>query len=283
MGVIKKSHKRGSAIGRFFVYLILIAIGISMIFPLYWMIRGAFMETSLDVMDVTQFFPNKFDFGNFVEAFESAPFDQYLKNTLFLLVFNVTATVVSCSFVAFGFSRINFRYRDKFFAIMLGCMMIPGTVMQIPQFVGWVNVGAFDTFMPLTIPSLFGSATYIFMLRQFFMTLPKEYDEAALLDGASYFRIYWNIILPLSKPALLTIGVFTFMGVWNDFFGPLIYLADEANWTLAIGLSNFQGQYSSEWHLLMAASCVLVLPLVVIYFFAQRHFIEGIALTGVKG
>ena len=157
MGVIKKSHKRGSAIGRFFVYLILIAIGISMIFPLYWMIRGAFMETSLDVMDVTQFFPNKFDFGNFVEAFESAPFGQYLKNTLFLLVFNVTATVVSCSFVAFGFSRINFRYREKFFAIMLGCMMIPGTVMQIPQFVGWVNVGAFDTFMPLTIPSLFGS------------------------------------------------------------------------------------------------------------------------------
>lgn len=283
MSTRKKLHKRGSAIGRFFVYAILIALSISMLFPLYWMIRGAFMESALDVMDVSQLLPNKFDFGNFVEAFDSAPFGRYFLNTLYLVVFNVTATVVSCSFVAFGFSRIHFRYRNALFAIMLGCMMIPGTVMQIPQFVGWVNVGAYDTHLPLTIPSLFGSATYIFMLRQFFMTLPKEYDEAAIIDGASYFRIYWQIILPLSKPALLTIGVFTFMGVWNDFFGPLIYLADEMNWTLAIGLSNFQGQYSSDWHLLMAASCVLALPLIVVYFFAQRYFIEGIALTGVKG
>lgn len=121
------------------------------------------------------------------------------------------------------------------------------------------------------------------MLRQFFMTLPKEYDEAARIDGAGYFRIYWQIILPLSNPALLTVGVFTFMGVWNDFFGPLIYLPDEANWTLALGLSNFMGQFSSDWHLLMAASSVLVIPMVVIYFFAQRSFIEGITFTGVKG
>ena len=247
------------------------------------MLRGAFMESPLDVMDVTKFFPNKFDFGNFTEAFSSAPFGQYLINTLYLVVVNVTGVLLSSSLVAFGFSRIKFRYRELFFGAMMATMMIPGTVLQIPQFVGWVTVGAYDTMIPLTLPAWFGSVTYVFMLRQFFMTLPKEYDEAARIDGASYFRIYWQIILPLSKPALLTVGVFTFMGVWNDFFGPLIYLPDEKNWTLALGLSNFMGQYSSDWHLLMAASSVLVIPMIVIYFFAQRSFIEGITFTGVKG
>lgn len=271
------------SIGRLCIYIFLSLMSIIMIFPLYWMLRGAFMESPLDVMDVTKFFPNKWDFGNFKEAFTSAPFGQYLINTLKLVVINVTGVILSSSLVAFGFSRIQFRYRELFFGIVMATMMIPGTVLQIPQFVGWVNIGAYDTIIPLTLPAWFGSATYIFMLRQFFMTLPKEYDEAARLDGAGYFRIYWQIILPLSKPALLTVGVFTFMGVWNDFFGPLIYLPDESNWTLALGLSNFMGQYSSDWHLLMAASSVLVIPMIVIYFFAQRSFIEGIAFTGVKG
>ena len=280
---MRKKKLKKLKIGHIFIYLFLSVMSIAMIFPLYWMLRGAFMESPLDVMDVTKFFPNKFDFGNFVEAFSSAPFDRYLMNTLYLVVVNVTGVLLSSSLVAFGFSRIKFRYRELFFGAMMATMMIPGTVLQIPQFVGWVNVGAYDTMIPLTLPAWFGSVTYVFMLRQFFMTLPKEYDEAARIDGASYFRIYWQIILPLSKPALLTVGVFTFMGVWNDFFGPLIYLPDEQNWTLALGLSNFMGQYASDWHLLMAASSVLVIPMIVIYFFAQRSFIEGITFTGVKG
>ena len=225
------SKKKKQAFVHFFIHIFLIALSVVLIFPLYWMIRGAFMESALDVMDVSMMLPNKFDFGNFTEAFSAAPFGMYLGNTVKLIVNNVVAVVLSSSFVAFGFSRIKFRYRDTFFVLVLMVMMIPGTVLQIPQFVSWVTLGAYDTLIPLTLPAWFSGVGNVFLLRQFFMTLPREYDEAAIIDGASWFRIYWQITLPLSKPALTTIGVFTFMGAWNDFFGPLLYLPSEENWS----------------------------------------------------
>jgi ABC-type glycerol-3-phosphate transport system permease component len=162
-------------------------------------------------------------------------------------------------------------------------MMLPYQVWMIPLYVLFTKIGWVNTFYPLTIPAFFGNALYIFLLRQFFMTIPKELEDAARIDGCSYFRIYWQIILPLTKPALATVVIFTFMGVWNDFLGPLLYLQDPEKYTLAIGLQVFLTQHGADWGLLMAASTMVVLPIIVIFFFTQKQFIQGIVLTGLKG
>jgi len=268
---------------RFLLYTILIALSCIFLFPFYWLIRSSFM-TSAEIFTLPmKWWPNRLQWGNFREALTIRPFDIYFRNTIFLVAVNLIANIFSNSYIAFGFSRINFKGRDFWFAMMLSTLMIPYSVILIPQFIGWKIVGAFDTFWPLTLPYFFGNAFYVFLLRQFYIGIPKEYDEAASADGASYFYIYWKIILPLSKPALMTVGVFTFMNTWNDFFGPLIYLNSESKLTLALGLRSFMGQYVSQWHLLMAASTVTILPVIIVFFFAQRAFIEGITFSGLKG
>lgn len=268
---------------RIIIYAILILLSVVMLFPFYWMIRSSFM-TNREVMTVpTIWLPSTFDFDNYIEAFRRANFGRYFMNSIIIVVINVIGSVLSASFIGFGFSRLEFKGKNIWFALLLSTMMIPGTVLMIPQFIMWMKVGAYNTFVPLTLPCFFGNAFYVFLVRQFYAGIPKEYDEAALVDGANYFTIYTRISMPMIKPALSTVAVFTFMGVWNDFMGPLLYLDDENLQTISLALQGFIGQHQKEWNLLMALSTVISIPMIVIYFLAQKYFVEGITFEGLKG
>jgi multiple sugar transport system permease protein len=195
----------------------------------------------------------------------------------------VAGTLLSAALPAYGFSRLRWKGRDALFFLMLATLMLPAQVTQLPVFLLFRALGWTGTFLPLIVPSFFGNAFSIFLLRQFFLTLPQELSDAARIDGCSEAGIFWRIVLPLSKPALATVALFAFIGAWTDFQGPLLYLHDERQYTLAIGLQAFQGRHGGQWNLLMAAATVVTLPLVAAFFFAQRTFIKGIAATGLKG
>ncbi len=211
-------------------------------------------------------------------------FPRYLTNTLILCVLTVVGTVLSCSLAAYGFSRIAWRGRDKVFLLALATMMIPFPVIMVPVYTLFRQLGWIGTLRPLWVSSFFANAFSVFLLRQFFLTIPKDLSDAARIDGCSEFRIYWQIMLPLCKPALMVVALFQFMYTWNDFLGPLIYLTDQKDFTLALGLQFFQSQQGgTEWHYLMAASTVVILPIIILFFFTQRTFIEGISMTGLKG
>jgi multiple sugar transport system permease protein len=226
-----------------------------------------------------------FRWENFPKAVRAMRhFTRYLANTLILCVLNVVGTVLSSAMVAYGFSRLEWRGRDRLFAVLLATMMIPFPVVMIPlyglfRWLGWVG-----TLQPLWVGSFFANAFNVFLLRQFFRTIPKDLSEAARIDGCGEFRIFWQIILPLCRPALVVVALFTFLGAWNDFLGPLIYLTDERDFTLALGLEALKTSQSgaTEWPYLMAASTLVILPVITLFFIAQRSFIEGIALTGTK-
>ncbi len=211
------------------------------------------------------------------------PFLRYTFNTLWITGWCIVGSLVSCSLAAYGFARLKWPGRDALFFLLLSTMMLPGFVTLIPVLVLFKKLGWVGTYLPLTVPAFFGSAFYIFLLRQFFLTIPMELSEAAVVDGCSEFGIYRRIVLPLAKPALAIVALFTFVASWNDFLGPLIYLSRESQYTLSLGLQMFVGQHSAEWQKLMAASAVMILPVLLVFFFAQRTFIEGISLTGLKG
>lgn len=211
-------------------------------------------------------------------------FPTYLKNTLILCVLTVIGTVSSSALAAYGFSRIEWRGRNQLFMLALATMMVPFPVTMVPMYCLFRWLGWIGTLKPLWVGSFFAGAFNVFLLRQFFMTLPKDLSEAARIDGCSEFRIFWQIILPLCKPALMVVGLFQFMYTWNDFMGPLIYLTNQKDFTLALGLQFFQSQHGgTEWHYLMAASTLVAVPIIVLFFFTQRTFIEGISMTGIKG
>ena len=264
-------------------YIILVGIAILMLFPFYWMVRSSFMSNR-EIMTVPiQWIPSHFDLENYKEGFQRAPFGRYFINSAIIVVINMAGCILSASFAAFGFARLRFPGRNLWFALLLSTMMIPQTVLMIPQFLIWQSVGAYNTFVPLTLPSFFGSAFNVFLVRQFYTGIPKEYDEAALVDGANYFVIYAKIIVPMAKPVLCSVGVFAFMNTWNDFMGPLLYLDKEKLKTVSLALQNFMGQHNSEWNLMMALSTCITLPMIAVYFIAQRYFIEGITFSGLKG
>jgi multiple sugar transport system permease protein len=227
---------------------------------------------------------------NFLDAMNQATrpgvgvnFLTYFKNSLIISFFSILGTLVSCAPIAYGFSRIRWPGRDLVFILVLATMMLPFQVTMIPLYVfftGTLNWG--NTFLPLIVPTFFGNGFDIFLLRQFFRTLPEELSDAARVDGASEFQIFWRIVLPLSTPVLAAITVFTFLYTWNDFTAPLLFLTSPQNYTMAIGLQDFQGQHTVAWNLLMAASVIFTIPIIVAFFFAQRTFIQGIKLTGLK-
>lgn len=269
--------------GRLIAYFFLIVISISMLFPFFWMVRSAFMTNREIMTTPIQWLPSHYDLENFKTAFERAPFGRYFINSAVIVLINMVGCILSSSFIAFGFSRLRFPGRKLWFALLLSTMMIPQTVLMIPQFLIWQSVGGYNTFLPLTVPCFFGNAFNVFLVRQFYAGIPKEYDEAALVDGASYFTIYSKILVPMAKPVLCSVGVFTFMSTWNDFMGPLLYLDKENLKTVSLALQNFMGQHNSEWNLMMALSTVITLPMIAVYFMAQRYFIEGITFSGLKG
>lgn len=210
-------------------------------------------------------------------------FWRYLRNTLTIVILGIAGALFSCSFVAYGFARLEFPGRDVLFGVLLATMMLPGQVTMVPQFLIFRWLGWYNTLLPLWAPSFLGSAFFIFMLRQFMKSIPKDIEDAAKIDGCSYFGIYWRIILPLIKPALAAVAIFTFMGAWNNFMGPLIFLNDERLYPLSLGIYQFRMEHGAEYSMMMAASTIMMLPVLTVFFVAQRHFIQGVTLTGVKG
>jgi ABC-type glycerol-3-phosphate transport system permease component len=273
---------------QFFTYLTLILGSIVMIVPLVWMVLTSMKSYEEVIASPPVFWPSEARWGNYREALTAFDFSRYLYNSLFLCIATISGTLVSCTLAAYAFACLKARGRDLIFALLLGTMMLPTQVTIIPLFKLFASIGWVNTFWPLIVPSWLGTNVFaIFLLRQFFLAVPRDYIEAARIDGASELRILWSIFVPLSKPVLLTVTVFAFIASWNDLWGPLIYLHDESRYTMPIGLLNFIGTsgraQGSPWHLVMAVSTVMMVPIVIIFFLAQRRFIEGIATSGIKG
>jgi multiple sugar transport system permease protein len=265
-------------------HIVIASFGVLMITPLVWLISTSFKPPGQIFLFPPKWIPNPIRWQNYVEAFTLVPFGRYLFNTLWIILWALSGTVLTSSMAAFGFARLRFPGRGFLFTLVLSTLMLPGTVTLIPTFILFTKLGWINTFLPLTVPYWFGGgAFYIFLLRQFFMGIPLDLDEAARIDGAGNWLIYWRILLPLSKPAVATVTVFTFISLWNDFFRPLVYLQDSDKWTMAIGLQIFQGLYATSWHLMMAASTVMIVPIIVIFFMAQQYFVSGIQMTGLAG
>ncbi len=270
-------------LGRTLTYATLVVLGALFALPFLWLLSTSLKSPQQLFRLPPEWIPNPVVWANYPRALTAIPFFLYLQNTLYIAFFNVIATVISCSLAAYGFARIEWPGRNALFVVLLGTLMIPYSVIQIPQFLIFRDLGWIGTTNPLTWPAFFGNAFFIFLLRQFYLTIPQELSAAAKIDGASELQIYWRIILPLARPALAVVALFTFMNNWNDFIGPLIYLGDREQYTLAIGLYGFLSRVKTDWGALMAAATVMVAPIVVLFFFTQRTFIQGITLTGIKG
>jgi ABC-type glycerol-3-phosphate transport system permease component len=280
-----RARKRRREAARRWISLAVLTLGGALfLLPFLWMVSTSLKDPGQVLTFPPVWIPHPVRWDNYAVALGKMDFWRQLKNTLVIVYACLVGQVFSASLVAFGFARLKFPGRDVLFFLMLSTMMLPGVATLIPIYVLYKKLGWIDTFLPLTLPSFFGGgAFFIFLLRQFFLTLPKEMEEAARMDGATSFDVFWRIFLPLSKPALATIAIFSFMGNWNDFVGPLIYLRSPSNYTLALGLQTFQGLYSTDYQYLMAASIVVVCPVILLFFLAQRHFVQGIVLTGLKG
>lgn len=266
-------------------HVLVCALSLVFLFPFVWLLMSAVKPNAL-----LKQFPPVWVFTPTLEHLRElflpdSPFQfwQFFCNTLYVCAFVVAGNVLASAMVAYGFAHTKWPGRNLLFYAMLATMMVPAQTMMIPIFLFFRRLGWIDTFLPLTVPALFGNAFFIFMLRQFFMTVPRDLLDAARVDGHGEIAIWWRVVMPLSAPALAVVGLFSFLGAWNDFVGPLIYLLDETRYTLSLGLAMFQGQYEVQYGRLMAASALMTCPIVVLFFFAQRQFIEGIKMTGIKG
>jgi len=264
-------------------HVALIVLSFVFLVPLIWLIVSSLKTDAQIFKFPPEWIPSPLTFQNYPEGLTFIPFWRYLLNTTIICAFTVLGTLISCSLVAYGLARLRWRGRNVLFYIIIGTMMLPFQVTMVPVFVMFAKLGWVDTFLPLIVPHFFGTAFYIFLMRQFFMNIPRELGEAARIDGCTEWDIYRRIVLPLSKPVLAAVGLFAFMAAWNDYLGPLIYLADESKYTLSLGLASFSSQYGSYPGMLMAVTTVMTVPIVAIFFFAQRTFIQGITFTGVKG
>lgn len=284
LGVIKMGAKKAIVLGkRVFAYFIMTLGAFAMVIPFIWMLSTALKEPGQVFTMPPIWIPKPIIWDNFSRAWKSLPFALFSTNSFKIAILGTLGTLLSCSWAAYAFARLRFPGKDALFAVILATMMIPGQITMIPIFIVMKYLGWYDTHLPLWVPSFFGSAFGTFLLRQFFTSLPEELDDAAKIDGCNPFEIYWRIYLPLSKPALATLGVLTFLGSWNNLLGPVIYLKTIEKFTLMIGLSFFQGQYVTDYSLLMAGSLISLIPIILLYVVAQKYFVQGIALTGIKG
>ena len=271
-------------ISHLFAFVLMLFIGLIMVFPLFWMVRSSVMTQSEIFRKPMQWLPESIQWKNYVDIMTLRPFARWICNSAFIVVFNVLGTMLTCSMAAFAFARLKFRGRNVVFSLVLAAMMIPSATLLIPQFMIWKILHGIDTYAPLILGAFGAPGFYTFMLRQFYKGIPMDIDEAAKIDGASPLRIYLDIIIPLSKAPLVTVAIFTFTNCWNDFMGPLIYLSSERKYTAALGLRSFIGMYTGQWHYLMAASTVLVIPVIILFACCQKVFIGGINLSGgLKG
>ncbi len=269
-------------------YLMLGLMGVIFVFPFFWTVSSSLKDVSELFTFPPTILPAVPQWQNYPRVLEKVPFVVWVGNSLYIVVLSTIGIVLTSSLAAYAFARFQFRGRDLIFLITLGTMMLPAQVTLIPQFILFHKFDWINTHYPLWVPAFFGGgAFFIFLLRQFIMTLPKELDESAMIDGANPFRIYWSILMPLMKPALATVAVIAAIGRWNDFIEPLIYLNSPEKFTLALGLNFFKSVPESAGlpmqHLLMAASVMTIMPIIILFFLAQRYFVQGIALTGLKG
>ncbi len=276
------SYASRKSLEQFAKYVLLIGIGLLFAFPFVWLVLTSLKSASEIISMPPTLFPKEWQFENYRKAVTAIPFFRYMGNTVFIFVLKAIGAALSCSLAAYGFSMLRWPGRDVVFVLVLATMMLPFQVTMIPLYILYDRFDLIGTYVPLILPSWFGYAFSIFMFRQFFRTIPIELVEASRIDGCSEPRIWAQVVMPLAKPALAALILFEFMWTWNDFLAPLLYLSKEANWTLALGLLQFRSQRQTEWELLMAASTLMVLPAIVLYFFGQKTFIQGIATTGFK-
>ncbi len=265
------------------IYLVLVAVAVVLIIPLLWMLSASLKGNEEIFAIPPTWFPEEIRWENYAEVFDRLPFLRYLQNTTYITTLTILGTVFSSSLVAYAFACLRWPGRDKLFIFVIATMMLPLHVIMVPLFVIFKELHWLNTYKPLIVPAFLGGGAFnIFLLRQFFLTIPRELFDAARIDGCSEWRLYWNIAMPLARPALITVAILTFMFSWNDFLGPLIYLSDQAKNTLALGLALFVGQHQTEWGILMAASIIMMIPMVIIFFFFQRYFIQGFTMSGLK-
>lgn len=273
------------AVTRTLLYVVVIALSLAFAMPLLWMLVTA-LKDDPDVFRLPPvWIPKPIRWANFPEALTIIPFGLHMLNTLKIAVPTVIGTLLSSSLVAYGFARIDFPGRNAFFFVCLATMMIPFQVRMIPLYITFRNLNWLNTYKPLIVPAFFGGAYPIFLLRQFFMTIPQELSDAARIDGCNELVIFWRIILPLAKPSLAVVGLLTFMGTWDNFIGPLIYLNDSKLYPISIALRGFQSEFWEKhlWQYMMAASAATIAPVIIIFYLAQRTLVEGITVTGIKG
>lgn len=279
------SRKTRQKITSIILTLMLAIGGITVLLPILWMLSTSLKDQGAVFIIPPRWIPNPIRWDNYPKALEFMNAKVVYKNTILITLISILGTLISSSLVAFAFARLRAPGKEILFLLVLSTIMLPQQVVLIPQFIMFKLMGWIDTFYPLTLPFFFATTPFlIFLLRQFFMTIPIEMDEAARLDGCSYFQVYYKIILPLSKPAIGIVAIQSFMGNWNEFIRPLIFINSATKYTVSVALANFSAEYGmTPWNLLMAASLVALLPCIALFFLAQRYFIQGIVVTGLKG
>lgn len=282
--VRKRTHLR-KQITSYLRHIFLMLVTIIFLLPFYWMIISSLKENTMVFSNPIRWLPDPVRFQNFPDAFTypGFPFLKFLWNSTYYAGMVTVGTVLACSLAGYSFARLRFPGRDFLFSITIGSLMIPGIVTFIPVFLLFKNLGWLGSYKPLIVPAFFGNAFFIFMMRQFFASMPEELADAGRVDGAGEFMIFWRIMLPLVRPALIVMAVFTFLWTWHEFFGPLIYLNQQDQYPLSLGLYAFRARRTTEWGLMMAGATLTTMPLVILFFFAQRYFLEGIKMTGLKG
>jgi len=263
-------------------YVLLIFVGLLFIAPAYWMLSSA-LKPNYEIFALPPvWWPSSPRWENFKEALTVLPFGRFALNTLIIAVFSIIGHLISCTLVAYGFARYDAPGKNFFFVLLLSTLMLPYPVTMVPLYIIFSRLGWVNSFLPLIVPAFFANAFYVFLLRQAFKQIPPDLEEAARIDGANTLQVLWYIILPISMPALATVAIFTFQAAWNDFLGPLIFLHDQSKYTLTLGLSFFRGSYEVNWAYLMASSLVVSLPVILVFFLAQKVFIQGVGYTGTK-
>lgn len=279
------SRKMRAWLAHLLAYITIVIGAVIVFFPFFWQISTSLKAPADLFRWPPLWFPWPLHFENYREVAQVVPLGRYIGNSLLIALASIIGTLLSCSLAAYGFARLRFPGREVIFLILISPMILPWAVTMLPQFILFQRLGWYNSYLPLIVPTYFGDPFFIFLLRQFFLSIPLELEDAARIDGAGYLGAYFRIILPLAKPVLGATAIFRFMWTWNDFFGPLIYVSDQRLFTLPLGLAFFQGSPRStiQIHLLMAMAVIIALPCVLVYFFAQRWFIQGIVFTGLKG
>lgn len=280
-----ESKRFGVLVENAVLYTLLILLSAVFLFPFFWMVTTALKPDYQTFLWPPKWIPDPFVWQNFVDAFSNPllPFDVFVKNTMIIEVGMIAGRLLSCTLVAYGFARLNAPGKNFLFGILLATLMLPKAAVLVPRYLLFTKLGWVNTFKPLIVPAWFGEAYAIFLMRQFFMTIPRELEEAAVIDGAGTFQVITRIIVPLSVPVLTVITILSFKDIWNEFLDPLLYLNEASKYTVAVGLAYFNGQFNVEMNQLMAASVTMLIPVLVLFFIAQRAFVEGITLTGLKG